>query len=202
MSGSTQYPTYRFTNLPKTIKQANISELFHHDDRKSIVSASVGSCPYQPEAFNVATVTFDGERRVESLINDPQHEFQNIQVDDTFYGLTPLNAVAGTPKAEYELISFMLSLSLYARLPLIIFHSFVAITGLAGRAFGSWQCKTGHMWLRDYLPAKFPDCRFFTYGYQSKVRNSQLQASISGFAETFAREIARVRSESEVSMCK
>ena len=59
---------------------------------------------------------------------------ESVRVDDTFYGLTPLNAVAGTPKAEYGISSFH---RLKCKTSSKSF-SFIAITGLAGRAFGSW----------------------------------------------------------------
>ena len=79
--------------------------------------------------------------------------------------------------------------------------SFIAITGLAGRAFASWQNLAGQMWLRDFLPPRFSDCRFFTYGYPSKARQSLSQASVASFREQFVREIAYLRSKAEVTHC-
>ena len=57
------------------------------------------------------------------------------------------------------------------------------------------------MWLRDFLPSKFFDCRFYAYGYPSKARQSLSQASIASFRENFMREIASIRSKGEVIHC-
>lgn len=78
--------------------------------------------------------------------------------------------------------------------------SLVAITGLAGRAFESWQTKNGQMWLRDFSAPNHTDCRFFTFGYPSKVRQSQQQATISDFVENFVEEIKTISSKQEVNL--
>lgn len=98
----TQYFTYRLTNLPKSIEQKDVAGLFSKDDKEAITATSIGPSPYLPAAFNVATVTFRGERKLQPFIHYPGHDSENIIVDDTFYGLTPLNTVVGNPKAEYE----------------------------------------------------------------------------------------------------
>ena len=56
-------------------------------------------------------------------------------------------------------------------------HSVIAITGLGGHAFGSWRSRFSTerpldrpMWLRDFLPQRFPGARVMTYGYGSSLR--------------------------------
>ena len=102
MSNSDGFFTYRLTNLPKIHNLANISELFNPEAEKAIISTSIGPCPYQPSAFDVATVTFSGERDLKSLLCCSKPGQEGIQVDDDFYGLTPLNTVTGSPQAEYR----------------------------------------------------------------------------------------------------
>jgi hypothetical protein len=46
----------------------------------------------------------------------------------------------------------------------------IAITGLDGHAFGSWQGKgnLGRMWVLDFFLKDLPPCRTMIYGYNSK----------------------------------
>jgi hypothetical protein len=54
---------------------------------------------------------------------------------------------------------------------LIAQYSIIAIAGLDGDAYGSWQGRgnLGRMWLRDFLPKDLPQCRTMIYGYNSKL---------------------------------
>jgi hypothetical protein len=65
----------------------------------------------------------------------------------------------------------------------LIVRSIVAVTGLAGHAFGSWKERGGNMmWLRDFLPNGFPRSRIFTYGNDSVVENSASNSSILDYS--------------------
>jgi hypothetical protein len=71
----------------------------------------------------------------------------DIVIDSNFYGLTPLNSLAREIAADV-----------------------VAVTGLAGHAFGSWKNRTSkRMWLRDFLSKDIPNLRVMTYGYKSNL---------------------------------
>jgi hypothetical protein len=61
----------------------------------------------------------------------------------------------------------------------------VAVTGLGGKAFASWQCEEGSMWLRDYLPLDVPNIRVSIYGYSSELANCDSMATISDFTNDF-----------------
>lgn len=109
MADSADYYTYRLTNIPTSFHQNDIRLLFTAEDEKHVTAISIGPCPHQPAVFNVASVTFDqkpsfgeglvnGETRLQSRMPD----FESIRVDDTFYGLTPLNTVTRNARAEYE----------------------------------------------------------------------------------------------------
>ncbi|KAF8542620.1 hypothetical protein BDD12DRAFT_802693 [Trichophaea hybrida] len=46
----------------------------------------------------------------------------------------------------------------------------VAVTGLAGHAYGSWRNrKTHQMWLKDFLPHDIKNVRIMSYGYNSNL---------------------------------
>ena len=111
MTDSIGYFTYRLAKLPHTIKNEHIHSLFNEDDRRAIISTSVGPCPHHPAAFNVATVTFSGERNLKKLASYYEQEFPSIRVDDNFHGLTPLNTIDGTSKAECGPRSLPLTMS-------------------------------------------------------------------------------------------
>lgn len=57
-------------------------------------------------------------------------------------------------------------------------YSCIAISGLAGHPFGSWQRKGAEktfMWIRDDLPQALPQVRFILYGYDSTLRSDSFQ---------------------------
>jgi hypothetical protein len=78
--------------------------------------------------------------------------------------------------------------------------SLVGITGLAGRAFASWQCRTGEMWLRDFVPRDIRHARTHIYGYQSALQNSTSTAGLLYYTETFVR-LLKIYLEDESTVC-
>jgi hypothetical protein len=72
----------------------------------------------------------------------------------------------------------MLHISLYPYLG-INYSSVIAVTGLAGHAYGSWKSRqSSRMWLKDLLPNTVPGLRVMTYGYDSRIlgkRNSEVR---------------------------
>jgi hypothetical protein len=64
--------------------------------------------------------------------------------------------------------------------------SIVAVTGLAGHAFGSWRSRTQdhQMWLRDFLPEDLRDAnvRILTFGYNSGLKDSTSTSSLQDFS--------------------
>ena len=86
-------------------------------------------------------------------------------------------------------------------------HSVIAITGLGGHAFGSWRSHFSTeypldrpMWLRDFLPQRFPDARVMTYGYDSSLRESN-GANITDYRRGFIQCLRNSRRQCPVSHC-
>ena len=86
-------------------------------------------------------------------------------------------------------------------------HSVIAITGLGGHAFGSWRSRFSTerpldrpMWLRDFLPQRFPDARVMTYGYGSSLRVSGV-ANITDYRRGFIQCLLNSRRQCPVSHC-
>ncbi len=49
----------------------------------------------------------------------------------------------------------------------------MAVSGLAGHAFGSWRNRErGRMWLQDFLPNDVKGIRIMTYGYNTELVGS------------------------------
>lgn len=72
--------------------------------------------------------------------------------------------------------------------------SIIAVTGLAGHAFGSWKARGGNaMWLRDFLPENTPHARILTYGYDSKLLGNNSTASIREFSRNFLEALNSAR---------
>ncbi|MCJ1344417.1 hypothetical protein MMC31_002620, partial [Peltigera leucophlebia] len=54
----------------------------------------------------------------------------------------------------------------------------VAVHGLQGDAYKTWEHDNGSLWLRDFLPADIPNARIMTFGYDSTVAFSKSVAKI------------------------
>ena len=77
---------------------------------------------------------------------------------------------------------------------LTILNSIIAVTGLAGHAFGSWRSRDGScMWLRDFLPTSIPNARIITYGYDTKLPGSQSTATILELSKKLLESVKVIR---------
>lgn len=80
-----------------------------------------------------------------------------------------------------------------------VYYSIIAVTGLAGHAFGSWKSKgRPEMWLRDFLPESIPNARILTYGYDTKLPGSQSEASILELSRRLLESIKTTRDPTKV----
>ncbi|CAO2658177.1 Nn.00g074370.m01.CDS01 [Neocucurbitaria sp. VM-36] len=59
----------------------------------------------------------------------------------------------------------------------------VAIHGLNGDAYSTWEHENGTLWLRDLLPSALPGSRVFTYGYPSQLFFSRSVASLRDYSQ-------------------
>lgn len=76
--------------------------------------------------------------------------------------------------------------------------SIIAVHGLAGKGFRSWQNQQGGMWLRDYLPLHFPNIKVYIYGYPSTLKGISSRASIQDYTDGLIKAISSVRSTARV----
>lgn len=84
-------------------------------------------------------------------------------------------------------------------------NSVIAITVLGGHAFGSWRSRVSTtrsidrpVWLRDFLPQKFPDARIMTYGYGSSLKEPT-GANITDYLRGFIQCLRKCRRQGPVS---
>ncbi|KAH8426564.1 uncharacterized protein LDX57_004300 [Aspergillus melleus] len=99
----------------------------------------------------------------------------DLELDKEFSGFTPLN----NPKKD-------------------VIGDIIAVTGLAGHAYGSWAERPDRMWLRDFLPSSIPNARVLVYGYRSQVQgNNQSTSILTHHADTFMNDLLTMRDNPE-----
>ncbi|KAI5778075.1 hypothetical protein EDC01DRAFT_675361 [Geopyxis carbonaria] len=98
---------------------------------------------------------------------------EDVQIDRNFFGFTQLYH---TEKEQ----------------PIIA--DIIAITGFEGHAYDSWegQSHLQRMWLRDFFPKHFPNCRTMTYGYDSGIKSNSIYKLVD-YSRTFLRALEKVR---------
>ncbi|KAF8536358.1 hypothetical protein BDD12DRAFT_290351 [Trichophaea hybrida] len=96
-----------------------------------------------------------------------------LVIDSHFYDLTPLNSPGDYVVADV-----------------------VAVTGLAGHAFGSWRNRDTHnMWLKDFLPEDVKYVRIMTYGYDSSIVGGEKSDSrLVDYRRNFIQQLENSRS--------
>jgi ankyrin repeat protein/pimeloyl-ACP methyl ester carboxylesterase len=102
-----------------------------------------------------------------SSLPPPETTDEDLEIDCMFIGLTPLN----TPEEP-------------------ILANVVAVTGLAGHAFGSWSSPPRQMWLKDFLPKDIANVAIYTYGYDSRLQHASGRHIISDHARRFVGRLA------------
>jgi hypothetical protein len=71
----------------------------------------------------------------------------------------------------------------------------VAVHGLQGDAFKTWEDRHGTLWLRDLLPEDIPSARIMTFGYDSTVAFSNSVARIEDKALDLLNRLGGQRDE-------
>ncbi|KAL9069066.1 MAG: hypothetical protein Q9157_006295 [Trypethelium eluteriae] len=163
---------YRAENIPAHTTAESLLDCFDEEDRKSLSVKSLA-----PAADNsaedvkgelTATLSFAG---VDARNRAPRLRPGNlISIDSDFIGLTPLN----TPKYPVTV-------------------DVIAITGLAGHAYGSWASSDDFMWLRDALPFDLPHARILTHGYRSELQDNDARSLVTDYAGPFLERIQVMR---------
>ena len=71
----------------------------------------------------------------------------------------------------------------------------VAIHGITGDAYKTWEHENGTLWLKDFLPQDFPGSRVFSYGYDADVFFTLGTGDLETFARTMLQHLKQVRVE-------
>ncbi|CAG8221500.1 unnamed protein product [Penicillium salamii] len=171
----------------KTALQEALNDNFA-DNKRSHIKAEIMIMPlcYENDVERAALMQFRSgvpqflcELKVDPL-GDWQIEMgdDDINFDCHFFGFTQLYA----PDENKPVIA-----------------DIIAITGLDGHAYGSWQGRgnLGHMWLRDFLSKDLPQCRTIIYGYNSKLSSHRVD-TILDYGQELIEEIKKVQTTKQI----
>ena len=161
--------TYRLEEISTVKSKEDLLLLFPPRTRDRMTVTSLSPSINLNRRTLTATISF----LAESQESFPMPSDPDICVDRDFYGFTPLY----TPEEYIDV-------------------DIIAITGLAGHAFGSWSTATQRMWLRDFLPRDIPQARILIYGYDSHIVNSQSRSILADFSSNFIAKFNAMRSQS------
>ncbi|KAL7789036.1 hypothetical protein V8C37DRAFT_387023 [Trichoderma ceciliae] len=179
--------TFRISNIPRAVTKDEFRDILtklaitteNISDQSTLLEFSYvpSATKNLSERYVVATATFAKAPTLSELEKAIRREIgagaSRLKVDLDFLGLTPL--VDPLQDAVVDII---------------------AVTGLAGHAFGSWKSKNNpDMWLRDFLPESIPNARILTYGYDTKLPGSQSEASILELSKRLLESIKTIRYE-------
>lgn len=160
---------YRLEEIPTVRSKEDLLLLFPPNTRDRMTVTSLSPSINLNRRTLTATISF----LAESQESFPVPSDPDICVDKDFYGFTPLY----TPEGHIDV-------------------DIIAITGLAGHAFGSWSTANQRMWLRDFLPRDLPQARVLLYGYDSHIVNSQSRSILADFSSNFIAKFNAMRSQS------
>ncbi|KAI9771315.1 MAG: hypothetical protein M1840_002285 [Geoglossum simile] len=152
----------------------------HRSHQLSLYPACCGHTQTSLVCLDTCTKYFQSlepnEYKYERVYDTVNKTVADLVFDCHFYDLTPLNK----PKGE-------------------IVADVVAVTGLAGHAFGSWRSReTQRMWLKDFLPKHVMGIRVMTYGYDSSlVGHTRSRSVLSDYRRNFIQQLENSRSSSE-----
>ncbi|KAK8255637.1 ankyrin repeat-containing domain protein [Phyllosticta capitalensis] len=169
--------TYRVENIPKGTTRAQlVKNFFYTEDQDDLtvksLCPSVESIAGEVEKELTATMLF---RPREDRPNGPRVQDNEIDVDKDFLGFTPLY-VPAVEKGSNDSIK----------------ADIIAVTGLAGHAYGSWARHDDKMWLRDYLKIEAPNARILTYGYSSELQDGS-SSMLDDYAVSFFNALVSMR---------
>ncbi|KAI9763914.1 MAG: hypothetical protein M1840_009026 [Geoglossum simile] len=180
--------TLRISNVPGTISKSDFEAILAHvaaevnapsdaADQPGLLGWSFAATAHSEGSF-VATATFRASlapAQLEAAIRrSAKLDWGRLRVDTDFFGLTPL-ADPASPAVDI-----------------------IAVTGLAGHAFGSWASRNEpSMWLRDFLPESITNARILSYGYDTILPGSRSTASILELSRKFLESVKAIRSQRE-----
>ncbi|KFY96587.1 hypothetical protein V500_02378 [Pseudogymnoascus sp. VKM F-4518 (FW-2643)] len=177
--------TWRIQSIPADFTEERLKSCFHSDDKKCIEIKSLvpDVSNYDGDGTLTATMLFSpradtfvvgkGGTLTATMPREPRaEEYNDFDIDKDFIGFTPLNNPGKDVCADI-----------------------IAVTGLAGHAFGSWAHSAQKMWLRDYLPRDIQNrARILIYGYESQLHGANTAKSIiSDYGNSFTQSLMDLR---------
>ncbi|KAJ8126824.1 hypothetical protein O1611_g6814 [Lasiodiplodia mahajangana] len=164
--------TWRVSSIPKGVTKNELLEFFIPEDR-----ARATICSLYPSAEDddqlTATVLFRPHPDRPDIGPKTAYGSPELEIDKDFEGFTTLHS----PADETTIVA-----------------DIIAVTGLAGHAFGSWASSDKVMWLRDYVPDFAPKARVLTYGYDSRITGPDTSISkLSDLSQTFVQMLIDMR---------
>ncbi|KAL1622376.1 hypothetical protein SLS54_004940 [Diplodia seriata] len=183
--------TFRLQAIPAHLDKAGVHDLLRQRLGDN-VKARVHSLACSPESPREKTATLQFLELPELLLRDGESdkdewalnlpdELEGPVLDNHFRGMKPLHS-SDDSKCTVE----------YAGLnPYFLF----ALSGLGSHAFGSFKKRNEpYMWLRDSLSRDLPHLRIFTFGYESRLVESQSFQNINDLAIKFRNALSEVQS--------
>ncbi|KAF8249183.1 hypothetical protein K440DRAFT_660436 [Wilcoxina mikolae CBS 423.85] len=178
---------FRISGLPSSWSENDLFDALHAIDhsltdqeyRPSIYPSCCNST--QTALLNLDPCTEHLQHRNHLQISESASRAAALlTIDSHFYNLTPLNVPKGEVVAEL----------------VVGCCSVIAVTGLAGHAFGSWRNrKTHQMWLKDLLPHDVQNIRIMSYGYDSSLLgHDKAENRLLDYQRLFIQDIENARS--------
>ncbi|KAI1367593.1 hypothetical protein F5Y08DRAFT_297749 [Xylaria arbuscula] len=171
--------TWRVTEIPRGTTKEELVNFFEYADRDRISIDSL--CP-DASGGDELTATLLYRPRPESPDEGPRFTHgkpKDVSIDKDFEHWTPLYC---PPEGT------------------IIAADIIAVTGLAGHAFGSWAYSEENMWLRDDVYKFARNARVLTYGYNTPLVGSNLSiVRMSDLSDTFYENLINMREDSKAS---
>ncbi|KAI0968538.1 ankyrin repeat-containing domain protein, partial [Xylaria arbuscula] len=167
--------TWRVSFIPKGVTKNQLLEFFVPEDRARVAVYSLYPSAEDDNQLT-ATVLFRPHRgRPDTGPKTTHNSPPELDIDKDFEGFTTLYC----PTEETTIAA-----------------DIIAVTGLAGHAFGSWASSEKSMWLRDYVPEFASNARVLTYGYDSHITGPNTSISkLSDLSQTFVQMLIDMRDQ-------
>lgn len=135
-------------------------------------------------------------KTIRSTIGRMNSMVKTLILIDTFSGSLNCIRPSATRKSRQSKPAFQWT-SMWSQL---INPSVIAISGLDGHAYGSWQAKGNltRMWLCDFFRRDFPRCRTMIYGYNSKLSSRGISVMLD-YGREFLEQLQKIRYSKKAS---
>ncbi|KAL7916222.1 hypothetical protein GGI35DRAFT_473518 [Trichoderma velutinum] len=176
---SAESRVYRLRGIPEHLDRLGValllSRFIAHGDQRDVSVASLALSCERWASTRTKTATLSFKKLPDAVSRDPGAGEWPLRdptwaapllLDDTFFGLSPLNDV---PEHEH-------------------LYDCIVMSGLASHPMGSWQPHgkdKSFMWIRDALPHLVPNVKFILYGYDTKLAGSKSFQTVPDIALTF-----------------